>query len=339
MSGVVQQVSHGSGHQLDADDQPGLLGQVRGKEAHTAVGVQHRLVPPQVEILHHQAHQLSGLGCVDLEEGWGGDAVRTVGHDLRDVVVADQVYVEPIGEHQNAGDRQVDLKGRRQIVHRLEDEHALTRLCARAQREAGELLHVEVERSVDVGQQRVEDQAFIDSYDIVALAGLKAEAASGGRVELGPVAVGPARGVGQGRVHQGVGDAPDAPELVGDDLGLETQLSPVVDVLPLATPAAGRAEVGAGWRDTVRGGFHDVDQASEGVASSVLADLGAHRLARQRIGDEDDALIVPTQGCTAMGDGRQLKGEGLHRKLRKSFKWNRVAGSSQRTAGDQNREG
>ena len=50
-SRVVQQVSHGSGGQLDADDQPGLLGQVRGEEAHTAVGVQHRLVPSQVEIV------------------------------------------------------------------------------------------------------------------------------------------------------------------------------------------------------------------------------------------------------------------------------------------------
>jgi hypothetical protein len=106
-----------------------------------------------------------------------------------------------------------------------------------------------------------------------------------------------------GGVDGGIGDAANAGELVGHDLGLEPQLGTIVDVLPLAAAASAGAKVGARRRDAVRRGLQHLDRAGEGVTALVLGDLDARRLTGQCVGDKDDAALVPAQRRAAVGDG------------------------------------
>ena len=121
-------------------------------------------------------------------------------------------------------------------------------------------------------------------------------------MELGVVTVGPAGGIRKGGVDGGIGDAANAGELVSHDLGLEPQLRPIVDVLPLAAAASAGAKVGARRLDAVRRGLQDLDRAGEGVTALVLGDLDARYLAGQRVGDKDDAALVPAQRRAAVCD-------------------------------------
>jgi hypothetical protein len=306
---VLQQVIHRRRVYLHRHHQPRPLRQRQGEEAHAAVTVQDHLAALGGQVVQHQPDQSLCLEGIGLEEGRGGDPVRVPGDLFGDVRLTDQGDGESVRSEEDAGDGEVYLQFRGLVLRRLQDEHPVAGGRASPQGEGGQVRQVQVQRIVEFGEVRVQNQAFLYGDDVAPVLQAEAQAAGGGGMKAGLVAVGPAGGVRERWEDGRVGEAADAGQLLRHHLRLEAQLRVVGGVLQVASAAAVGAEVRAWRHDPLRGGLQDLHQPRAGVAGVVLHNFGAHRLAGEGVGDKDDLALVPSDGRAAMGDTGQMKGE------------------------------
>ena len=109
----------------------------------------------------------------------------------------------------------------------------------------------------------------------------------------------------------GLRDAPQAAQLIGDDLLLKLGLARIGDVLPLTAAARLRAEVGAGRHNAVRAGIQHLQQPRPRPTLPLLDDLDPHALAGDGIRHKDGFPCVPTDRLTTVSDRVQVNFDGL----------------------------
>ncbi len=146
------------------------------------------------------------------------------------------------------------------------------------------------------------EQAVVHRQDLVEAAG-RVEAADE-RAVLGLpervlelVAVAPLLDGGHDRLLLEALELADPAQGVADLLGLDLELALVGEHLPR------RARVVGDGRDPVGRRLEDLDRARLGVRALGLADDGAHAVAGQRAGDEDDVAVQPRDAVAPVGEG------------------------------------
>ncbi len=145
------------------------------------------------------------------------------------------------------------------------------------------------------------EQAVVHRQDLVPAPG-RVEPAHERPVRAGAervlelVAVAPLLDRGHDRLLREAVEPADPAQRVADLLGLDLELAVVREHLPR------RAGMVGDRRDPVRRGLEDLDRPRLGVRALGLADDGAHAVARQRAGDEDDVAVEPRHAVAAVGE-------------------------------------
>ena len=145
------------------------------------------------------------------------------------------------------------------------------------------------------------EQAVVHRDDLVPAPG-RVEAAHERPVRAGAervlelVAVAPLLERGDDRVLREAVELPDPAQGVADLLGLDLELAVVGEHLPR------RAGMVGDRRDPVGRRLEHLDRPRLGVRALGLADDGAHAVARQRAGDEDDVSVEPRDAVPAVGE-------------------------------------
>ena len=141
----------------------------------------------------------------------------------------------------------------------------------------------------ELGHQRMRDEAPVDRDRVVRMRAAEAgppvhHRGAHGRAER-------PRSERHRRRELGRFEPTEPAQRVDDDVGLETLLGGVGDVLPLAR-AATALELGTRRLEAIGRRFEHLDDARHRVALALAEHLGPHVLARQRAGDEHDAAVA-----------------------------------------------
>ena len=194
----------------------------------------------------------------------------------------------------------------------FQDEHALA-VTAAPQGQGSGAAVIQLQIGQQRQQVRMRQVTIADGLDAALLARQAPAACRAQQPQAVLVTPGFVRGHDrlQRRFNPRVGQLAQPRKLVGQDILLQQQLRGIVDMLPVAAPAAPGSKVWAARRDPIRGCRLQLQATREKGAPATACNFRCDALARDGVGHKDGFAAVEAQRLAAVPHIAQVQRDAL----------------------------